>query len=189
MDPKWKKEPEQRARGLEDIFNIFLSASEEKKMVDGFSSVAIREETCASCINIVGDILEELKCRIFSFESEKYGVPHMDMVTPSHAKYCQHFKPTTSRNADNLLKSKNKYSDQAEDECEIEETVSVRKKIVYPSTGNGQQNMKTALFKHLGEGYDIMSIELRKADVVSEPRRRERREEEITILVKAPPSP
>ena len=80
-------------RGLEEISEIFLSTSQEKEeeVFTGFSSVRIREETCASCVNIVGDSFEEPKCRIFTFESEKYGVPHIDTITLNHAKYCQYF--------------------------------------------------------------------------------------------------
>jgi hypothetical protein len=177
-------------RGLEDISEIFLSTSEEKekekeeeKVFTGFSSVSIREETCASCVNIVGDHFEEPRCRIFTFESEKYGVPHMDMITLNHAKYCQYFAPNTLSKTGKTAESNGKYEDHVEDESQVEETVIVRKKITYPHTESAQQNIRKALFKHLEEAYSIKSIELIKTEVASEQKIMRRKDEEVTIFI------
>ena len=179
-------------RGLEDISKIFLSTSEEKeekKIFTGFSSVSIREETCAHCANIVRDYSEEPRCRIFTFESEKYGVSPIDTITPNHGKYCQFFAPNTLRKVGEILESDGKHKDQAKDEREVEETVIVKRKITYPHTESSQQNIRKALFKHLEEAYSIKSIELRKTEIVSEERCKRRKDEEVTIFVKELPSP
>jgi len=176
-------------RGLEAISNIFLSTSEEKeekKAVSGFSAVAVREETCTSCVNMIEGSSKEPKCRIFTFESEKYGVPHLATITLNHANYCEHFEPITSGDTGKKTEAEGDYQNQAEDNCEIEETVTIRKKIAYPNTETGQQDMRKAVFRYLEAGYDIRAIELKKIDEVSGPKRRESRNEEISIFVKAP---
>ncbi len=176
-------------RGLEEISNIFLSTSkekEEKNAVSGFSAVAVREETCASCVNMIEGSSKEPKCRIFTFESKRYGVPHLDTITLNHANYCEYFEPITSGDTDRKKEAKGDYSDQAEDNCEVEETVTVQKKIAYPNTETGQQDMRKALFKHLEAGYTIRAIELGKMDEFSGPKRKETRKEEISIFVKKP---
>jgi hypothetical protein len=53
--------------------------------------------------------------------------------------------------AENLSEFKETYSDQREDESEVEERVSVRKRIAYPDTENAQDNIKRCLFRHLQE--------------------------------------
>jgi hypothetical protein len=80
------------------------------------------------------------------------------------------------------------YSHQAEDHCEIEETVTVRKKIAFQNDENVQQNIRKALSEHLEEGFSIRRIELKKNENFSETRSRVRRDEEVTIFVKASPS-
>jgi hypothetical protein len=173
-----------------DISRIFLSTSEEgeeQRISTGFSSVSIREDTCDSCINIVGDPFEEPRCRIFTFESEKFTVPHMDTVTLNHGKYCHYFAPDTLTMAGKIIESKGKYGDHIEDDSEVQETLMLRKKISYPHTESGQQNIRKALFTHLEEGYVLKSIELRKAEVVSGPRIKRRRDEEVTICIEELP--
>ena len=62
-------------RGLDEISDIFLSTSKKKegrKPTNGFSAVTMREETCASCANMIEGSSREPKCKIFTFEHEKY---------------------------------------------------------------------------------------------------------------------
>jgi hypothetical protein len=185
-------EKKRLGKGLEHISNMFLSTGEEKeegKLPGGFSSVKIREDSCTSCVYVVEDSHEIPRCRIFTFESEKHGVPHLDTVTPSHAHYCQYFEPITSitsKDSEEIVENKGACSDQAEDMCEVEETVRVQKKMAYPDTENAQQGMRKALSRHLEEGYNIRSISLRKSYEVSAPNRRVSKEEDITIFVKSP---
>ncbi len=57
--------------------------------------------------------------------------------------------------AKNSFESKGSYPADAENEFEVEESVSVRRKIAYPNTGNAQENIKKCLFNHLREDYII----------------------------------
>ena len=178
-------------RGLEDISNIFLSTSkrkEDQKPGNGFSAVTIRNETCASCANMIEGSSREPKCRIFTFESEKYRVPYLDTITLNYANYCEYFLPETAANADGAKEVTTDSSDHTEENCEIEETINLQKKIAYPDTETAQKDMRKALFKYLEAGYSIRVIELRKVDEFSKPKRKELRKEDIIIFVKEPES-
>ena len=72
----------------------------------------------------------------------------------------------------------------SKDECEVEETVAVRKRIAYPNTRSSQENIKKNLFKFLQEGYAISRIELRKTSEKNEPGNRNVTTEEIALYLK-----
>jgi len=76
-------------------------------------------------------------------------------------------------------------SHQIEDQCEVEETVTVRKKLAFQNDENVQQNMIKTLSRHLEEGYNISRVDLQKNEDISKPRSRVRREEEVIICIKA----
>ena len=85
-------------RGLEEISSIFLSAEDEpkeKKNTDGFSPVALSEDSCASCTNLLEVPFGQPECRIFSLESEECGVPSMDAIGLSFTEHCEYFRPIT----------------------------------------------------------------------------------------------
>lgn len=174
-------------RGLEEISNIFLSTTkkpETRKSDNAFSAVTIREETCASCANMIEGSFREPKCRIFTFENEKYGLPQFDTIALTYANYCEYFEPETAKIAG---KTKNKTPDlleEAEVACEIEEKISVQKKIAFPDTEAAQIEMKDSLAKYLETGYRIKSIELEKTGETATPKGKEIRKEEIMISVK-----
>jgi len=75
---------------------------------------------------------------------------------------------------------------QAEDQCEVEETVTVCKKLAFQPDENVQQNMIRTLHRHLEEGYDIKRVDLQKNEDISKPKGRMRREEEVIIFIKDP---
>lgn len=173
-------------KGLEDVSNLFLSNNDEKgqkQIVEGFSSLIIRKETCASCTHLIDHPPAEPKCRIFTFESEKHGVPHMDAISLSYAENCKHFQPNTSMNTGKKGKGRSKGAPPDEDEHGIEEAVSVHRRIAYPNTENAQQSMRKALFKYFEDGFHIRSMTLRKTIESSFPGKTEKREE-ITVFVK-----
>ena len=173
-------------KGLEEVSHVFFSKNDEesqKEPLSGFSSVTLREETCASCTNLVEHPSAEPKCRIFTFESEKYGVPHMDTIPLSHATHCKHFNPIISMNTEKTVEMKSKDSIPAEDECEVEEVVRVHRRIAYPNTKNAQQTIRKALFKHFEDGYRIRSMTLKKIGEVTGLIRKETIEE-VTIFIK-----
>ncbi len=190
MSP-FQQEKKSLGRGLEDISNTFLSSNEQKKdknMYHGFSSFAIREALCSSCIHIVEDHSGDLKCKIFTFENEKYGVKYLDSVTLDQAKYCEYFKSCSPIKEETTRKNEADDSDQTGVQCEVEETVTVKKKIAYQNIGNVQQKMRIALSKHIQEGYSIKQVVLRKTEEISRSSKRERRHEEVIIYAKAPES-
>jgi hypothetical protein len=75
-------------------------------------------------------------------------------------------------------------SHQAEDQYEIEETVTVRKKLTFQNDENVQQNMTRVLSRHIEEGYNIRRVELQKNEDISKPSSRMHREEEVIIFIK-----
>lgn len=174
-------------RGLEEISNIFLSANEEtkeKKMRYGFSPFALREDSCASCAHLLEEPFGQPRCRIFSFESKEYGVRSIDSIALSYAKNCEYFRPITLQKTNTTDAGEAKYSYQAENQCEVEETVKVRRTIAFQNDENVQQNMRRALSRHLKEGYRIRRIELKKIEDNSEPRNRVSTEQDVTIFIK-----
>lgn len=190
MSPS-QQEKKSLGRGLEDISNTFLSSNEQKKdknMYHGFSSFAIREAICSSCIHIVEDHSGHLKCKIFTFENEKYGVMYLDSITLDQAKYCEYFKSSTQIQEETTLENEANNSDQTGFPYEVEETVTVKKKIAYQNIGNVQQKMRVALSMHIQEGYSIRQVVLRKTEEISRANKRERRNEEVIIYAKAPES-
>ena len=75
---------------------------------------------------------------------------------------------------------------QAEDQCEVEEMVTVCKKLAFQPDENVQQNMIRTLHRHLEEGYNIKRVDLQKNEDISKPKGRMRREEEVIIFIKDP---
>lgn len=74
---------------------------------------------------------------------------------------------------------------QAEDQYQLEETVTVCKKFAFQDNENVQQNMIKTLSRHIEEGYHITRVDLQKNEDISKPRGRIRREEEVIIFIKA----
>jgi hypothetical protein len=68
-------------------------------------------------------------------------------------------------------------------QCETEETVTVRRKLFFCDHNNVQQNIKTSLAKHLEGGYQLTRIRLQKNETVSTPKNKIHREEEVIISV------
>ncbi|MGD2028600.1 MAG: hypothetical protein PVG86_01575 [Desulfobacterales bacterium] len=77
---------------------------------------------------------------------------------------------------------------ETEDPYTVEETVTVCKKLAFQDDENVQQNMMRTLSKHLEEGYHFKRIDLQKNEDISKPGGRIRREEEVIIFIKDPPS-
>jgi hypothetical protein len=139
-------------RGLEDISDIFLSKSEEqepKRILNGFSSVKLRDEMCDSGINSIVSLTGEYKCKIFSQDHEKHGVAHIDSIIPIYANFCEYFNPVTLNAADKSFEERSKSADIPETECEVEKTIRVGRKIAYPNSEGGQKNIRKTIFEYL----------------------------------------
>ena len=75
---------------------------------------------------------------------------------------------------------------QGEEEVDVEEKVSIRKKIAYPDDQDSQINIQSRVQTLVREGYDISRIELKKYTNIEQPGRKEIREEEIILFLKDP---
>ena len=67
--------------------------------------------------------------------------------------------------------------------CEIQEAVTVRKKLSFYNHHNVQQHIQTSLAKHLEQGYQLKRICLNKKETVLKPKNNIHREEEVVISI------
>jgi hypothetical protein len=74
---------------------------------------------------------------------------------------------------------------QAQDQCEVQETVTIRKKLAFYNDENVQKNMARSLSKHIEEGYNIQRIYLQKYENISTPERRTHKKEDVIISIKS----
>ena len=174
-------------KGLEDISDIFLSKAEEKQpkgILEGFSSAKMRDETCDSCVNFIVSDRGAQTCKIFSRDHEKLGVPYINLIIPIYANFCKCFNPVTLSPIDRNFEERNKYTDNPETECEVEETIRIGRKIAYPNSDVGQKNIRKTIFEYFEEGYKIQNIELRKNYMVAQGREKKEMDVEVTMFVK-----
>jgi hypothetical protein len=182
-------------RALEDISHLFLSSSPadtNREITDtGFWSVGIRDETCASCVHHLEDRETGLKCRIFSLENEKFGVPHIENITYGHARYCKHYTPSRKGTPDESLTEAPSpgNTSKGEEGPDLEEKISITRKMAYPDSESGQQRMKAAILNYLREGYEVRRVELRKHHQVIEPGRKETRDEVLSVVIRDDATP
>ena len=78
----------------------------------------------------------------------------------------------------------NENAHQVEDQCEIQETVTVRKKLAFYNDKNVQKNMARSLSRHIEKGYHIRRIYLQKNEDISTPGNRIHRKENVIISIK-----
>ena len=71
-----------------------------------------------------------------------------------------------------------------EDQCEIQETVTVRKKLAFYNDENVQKNMAKSLSRHIEKGYNIKRIYLQKNEDISTPGSRIHKKEDVIISIK-----
>ena len=175
-------------RGLEEISRSFMSSPEESKPKETtpvFYPTAIRDALCSECLNIVEVPFDDpSKCRILSFENVKYGVPAMDSIMPSYARYCRYFEPVAIKEEDNTMTSEEENSHEAEGQCDIEETLNSHKRIALQDDEHVQKSLQNLLSKHLEDGYEITRIDLEKDGEHSVPGHRTKRHEAVTIVKK-----
>jgi len=73
---------------------------------------------------------------------------------------------------------------QAEDQCEMQETVTIRRKLAFYNDENVQKNMARSLSKHIEKGYTIRRIYLQKYEDISTPGSRTHKQEDVIISIK-----
>jgi len=71
-----------------------------------------------------------------------------------------------------------------EGEIEIDESVSTRRRISFPDSQKGQNEMKACLLKHLQEDYVVSRVELKKTTDHVQPKARKNTREEILLYTK-----
>ena len=71
-----------------------------------------------------------------------------------------------------------------ESEIEIDESVSIRRRISFPSSQSGQNEMKACLLKHLQDDYAIARVELKKTTDHVQPKGRKSTREEVLLYIK-----
>lgn len=170
-------------RGLDEISDIFLSTRKDKKLRNGFSSKKLRETTCECCAHIINDSNNASKCNIFTLNNETYGVRYINTISLTSGSYCEYFEPVFQEKADNSFVARETSSDNTQINCDIEESVTIRRNITYPNTLKAQQDILKSLSKHLEENYSVRSIELRKTDRISQPGMKKCTKEIITIFI------
>ena len=74
----------------------------------------------------------------------------------------------------------------AHDQCEMQETVTIRKKLAFYNDENVQENMARSLSKHIEKGYNIKRICLQKNEDISTSGSRIHRREKVIISIKPP---
>ena len=72
----------------------------------------------------------------------------------------------------------------AEQDCEVDETVTVHKRITFPGERDGQENIRKSLSEYLQTGYSISRIELKKTYETLRPGHRTVTNEEIALYLK-----
>jgi len=96
------------------------------------------------------------------------------------------FLSTSHKAKENFQQTQDQYEGEAQ--YELEETVTVCKKLAFQDDENVQQNMIKTLSQHIEEGYHITRVDLQKNEDISKPGGRIRREEQVVIFIKAPVS-
>jgi hypothetical protein len=96
------------------------------------------------------------------------------------------FLSTSHKVKENIHQTENPC--KAGDQYELEETVTVSKKLAFQDDENVQQNMIKTLSQHIEKGYHITRVDLQKNEDISNPRGKIRREEEVVIFIKVPVS-
>jgi hypothetical protein len=172
-------------RGLDDISDVFLSESEEetRENFKGLQQLKIRDDKCSSCIHLISPTQGDPKCRVFTFEYEKYGVSPKEEISLTDGEYCKYFEPNPIREAKKLVNDESNDSDLAEIECKVDKLMRINKKLSYPDNENTQKNIRKVLFNHLENGYEIRSINMRKNEEILANRRRESNNITISIIV------
>jgi len=172
-------------RGLDEISDVFLSETDEdepEKNYRRLSSGKIRDEDCSSCIHLILSASHP-QCRIFTLENKRHGVSFKNTISLTNGNYCKYFEPSVTRETERLVNSKSNESDLSEIECKVEEIVRIDRKIAYPDNENSQKSIRKSLFEHLEEGYEIISIKMKKNEEILTERGRDSKDVTISIIV------
>jgi hypothetical protein len=88
------------------------------------------------------------------------------------------------KEAPKVNESEEKQPRPPETEFEIDESVSIRRRMSFPNSQNGQNEMKASLLKHLQDNYAISRVELKKTTDHVQPKTKKNIKEEVLLYVK-----
>ena len=71
-----------------------------------------------------------------------------------------------------------------ESESEIDESISIRRRVSFPDSQKGQNEMKACLLKHLQEDYVLSRVELKKKTDHVQPKAKKQTREEVLLYSK-----
>jgi hypothetical protein len=175
---------------MRDVSDIFSPAGEDgsrEKAFFGSSAAELRESTCRWCIHTKEFHSGAPGCRLFTPESARQDLTQMELILPEYGRRCAFFEPRAEENRKGIIEGCPDSPDFGEAvRPEVEETVTVRRRIAYPLHEGAQKQIRAALLKHLDHGYTIMSVELMRTSERCEPGRKRVAEASVTIFVKNP---
>ena len=110
--------------------------------------------------------------------------PARSLENLSHVFLSTSHQRSEGNKADELPALDRNVADALQAPEEMEETVSVRRRIAYHDHDGVEENMRRAVSEHLRQGYRLKRVELQRKEDSGEPKHRVRREEDVTIFVK-----
>ena len=110
--------------------------------------------------------------------------PARSLEDLSHVFLSTNHQMSEGNKANEFLASDRNAADALQAPEEMEETVSVRRRIAYHDHDGVEENMRRAVSEHLRQGYRLKRVELQRKEDSGEPKHRVRREEDVTIFVK-----
>jgi hypothetical protein len=87
---------------------------------------------------------------------------------------------SSKRQSDNMVPE----DDAESSHIQVEEHLNIKRKMAYPSTPEGQEELKKYILKLIKEDYNITKIELNKSSNFSTQNKRALQEEDIVVFIK-----
>jgi hypothetical protein len=91
---------------------------------------------------------------------------------------------SSSKEGKKVNESEERSPHRPESEIEIDESVSIRRRISFPNSQSGQNEMKAWLLKHLQDDYTIARVELKKTTDQVQPKGKKNTKEEVLLYTK-----
>ncbi len=165
-------------RGFREISNIFISEDRKEKKSPG----KVKEHTSKFSSTLSDESAEGYQSPL-TFVNHDPGFFGKDKAEQDSEDSDGHPEAALA----NIMKNYGECSDLAENMREVEENVTVEKKISYQNLPDAQQNIMKAFCTLLEEGFSIRTIELVKTNTKCRPGKKQNKTEKITIFLEDPP--
>ena len=170
-------------RGLEDITDIFISQKKDTIPPDDSTPENLREVVGESdsghSIAASEGGMSFSEDDIITVVGEKLKV---NRNCPNTDRPLEH--DLSGRDDDLQTRNMGNTPQECPEVCEITEHVISKKKVGYLNSPDVQQNIVKSLFQHLGQNYNIRTVELVKVNEIPHPGIKKRIEENILIYIK-----